>query len=90
MTGFTINNLIMLDKKNISEVLFRLIAEAIEEDVRPIEEVEQLVDDLALDSMSFLFLTIEIEREFSVQITPEEWTSIQTFGDLVTFIEKSL
>ncbi len=80
----------MLDKKNISEVLFRLIAEAIEEDVRPIEEVEQLVDDLALDSMSFLFLTIEIEREFSVQITPEEWTSIQTFGDLVTFIEKSL
>ncbi len=80
----------MLDRKNISEVLFRLIAEAIEEDVRPIEEVEQLVGDLALDSMSFLFLTIEIEREFSVKITPEEWASIQTFGELVTFVENSL
>ena len=77
----------MTDKKSLVEVLCRLVAETTEEDVRPIEEAEHLIGDFGIDSMGFLFLTVSIEREFSVKITPEEWRVIQTFGDLVAFIE---
>lgn len=80
----------MPDKKNVSEILYRLIAEAREEEIQPIKETEHLVNDLGIDSMGFLFLTVSIEREFSIKISPEEWRGIQTFGSLVTFIEERL
>lgn len=80
----------MTEKKNLVEVLCRLIAETTEENVRPIEEDEHLIDDLGIDSMGFLFLTVSIEREFSVKITAEEWRVIRTFGDLIAFIESRI
>lgn len=78
----------MANKKNISEVLYQLIAEVREEEVQPIKETEFLDKDLEIDSMGFLFLTVSIEREFSIKITPEDWRGIQTFGELVAFIEE--
>ena len=77
----------MVTKEMIKDVLFRSIAEALEEDIRVIEDSERLVEDLCIDSMGFLFLTVSIEREFSVKITPDEWKDILTFGELIEFVQ---
>ena len=77
----------MVTKEMIQDVLFRSIAEALEEDIRVIEDSERLVEDLCIDSMGFLFLTVSIEREFSVKITPDEWKDILTFGELIEFVQ---
>ena len=46
--------------------------------------------DTAIDSMGFRMVICRLEANFDVQIPNRQWQKLQTFGDVVTAIEKRL
>lgn len=44
-------------------------------------------DDLDMDSLDFVYLVMDIEEEFNIEIPDEKAEKIRTVGDLVEFIE---
>lgn len=43
--------------------------------------------DLGIESMERIRIVIQVEREFGVELSETEASSIETIGDLVKFIE---
>ncbi len=57
----------------------------------PPEEIQldaKLVDDLGLDSVDLVELTIAAEREFNIEISDEQMKEILTVGDVVTLMKR--
>lgn len=44
--------------------------------------------DLGLDSLEFVEIMIECETEFEITIPDEDESKLQTFGELLAYIEK--
>ncbi len=49
----------------------------------------RLAEDLGADSIDAVELIMNIEDEFSVEVSDEEAQNIKTVGDIVKFVEKS-
>jgi len=49
----------------------------------------RLAEDLGADSIDAVELIMNIEDEFSVQVSDEEAQNIKTVGDIVRFVEKA-
>ncbi|MFA6801505.1 MAG: acyl carrier protein [Acholeplasmataceae bacterium] len=50
----------------------------------------RLAEDLGADSIDAVELIMNIEDEFSVQVSDEEAQNIKTVGDIVNFVEKTV
>jgi acyl carrier protein len=48
---------------------------------------ERKVEDLGLDSLDFLTLIQDLEKEFGVQIGAEEMAACVTVGDVIALVE---
>jgi acyl carrier protein len=48
---------------------------------------EKKIDALGLDSMDFLQLMLDLEKEFKIQIGAEEMAACETVGDLIVLVE---
>jgi acyl carrier protein len=48
----------------------------------------RLVEDLGLDSLKLLTLTVEIENRFRIRLDEETEARIQSVGDLVSAIRR--
>lgn len=48
----------------------------------------KLLSDLGLSSLDLAMLSVEIEREFGVSISPKTYTSVKTVGGIIDYIEK--
>lgn len=46
-------------------------------------------DDLGLDSLDILEITMEVEQEFGIRISEEEVEKIETVDDLYTAVENN-
>lgn len=55
-----------------------------------IQPEKTLYGDLALDSLEMTELMMSIEAEFSIEIDPEAWVKVQTFGEIVTLVGEVL
>lgn len=53
---------------------------------REVLEYVDLVDDLGMDSISFISIIIELETAFNVQV-PDEWLNIEKFRDYSAIYE---
>ena len=53
-----------------------------------VTDEQNLVADLALDSLDRVDLTVTLEQEFDIKIDDEDTTSWQTVGDVVKTVEK--
>ena len=51
---------------------------------------KHLIDDLGLDSLDVVELTMECEKAFKISIPDEEPGNISTYGEWVNMIEKYL
>ena len=71
----------MLEK--IKEIICNCVA--VEPD--DIKEDSKLLADLGLSSLDLVMVSVEIEREFGVQIPDRVFTSVKTVGDLIEYIE---
>ena len=47
-----------------------------------------LVEDLELDSLRLLMLTVEVENHFRICLGEDDETGIETVGDLIRVIEQ--
>jgi acyl carrier protein len=72
-------------------VIFERIKQMIIEELNVPEEKitmqARLAEDLGADSIDAVELIMNIEDEFSVQVSDEEAQNIKTVGDLVRYVE---
>lgn len=69
--------------EKVKEVLVNAIN--VEEDVITLDA--NLKDDLGIDSLAAVELSLELETEFDVTIADEELAKLVTVGDIVTLLE---
>jgi acyl carrier protein len=55
-----------------------------------VTEQSNLVNDLGLDSLDTVELTLGLEERFGIEIPDTELEGVDTVGDAVTLIEKKL
>jgi acyl carrier protein len=55
-----------------------------------VSEQSHLVNDLGLDSLDTVELTLGLEERFGIEIPDNELEGVATVGDAVTLIEKKL
>ncbi len=74
-------------------MIFSRIKEMIVEELNVPEEKitmeARLAEDLGADSIDAVELIMNIEDEFSIQVSDEEAQNIKTVGDLVKYVEAS-
>lgn len=71
-------------KDKIIDILADLFSDAGVD--RGVLEYVDLVDDLGMDSISFISIIIELETAFNVQV-PDEWLNIEKFRDYSAIYE---
>ncbi|MCR0166428.1 acyl carrier protein [[Clostridium] innocuum] len=69
--------------ENVKEVLM----EAINVDEDMIKMEANLKDDLGIDSLAAVELSLELETEFDVRIEDEELAKLVTVADIVSLLE---
>jgi acyl carrier protein len=74
-------------REKIQENISRIISNILETNYRLINEEEDLINDVGLDSMGFLELSIWIQREYQFIVSSEKWKEIKTVSELIDFIE---
>ena len=53
---------------------------------RPITPEDDLLDDLALDSLGLTVLAVGLENRFRVKLSEEDATGVRTVGDLAQHV----
>lgn len=71
-------------KDKIIDILADLFSDAGVD--REVLEYVDLVDDLGMDSISFISIIIELETAFNAQV-PDEWLNIEKFRDYSAIYE---
>ena len=74
----------------IFEKLSALIAEQFNVDVDSITMDTSFEDDLNADSVDIVDLSMALEEEFSIKFNSEDFTKIQTVGDVIATIERKV
>lgn len=64
-----------------------VLVEAINVDADLITMEANLKDDLGIDSIAAVELSLELETEFDIRIEDEELTKLVTVADIVTLLE---
>lgn len=66
-----------------------MITEELGVDEEKITLAARLSEDLGADSIDAVELIMNIEDEFSIEVSDEEAQNIKTVGDIVSFVEKA-
>jgi acyl carrier protein len=68
--------------------LMGIIASVAEVSPNQVEPESLLVDDLGMDSLMLLDLTLNLEKVIKRKIKPEELVAIKTVNDVFDFVEE--
>jgi len=79
-----------MNKAEVLEKVQNIISESIDIDVEKIIPEATLTDDLEIDSLELVDLTMNFESDLGVTIEDSELEGIKTVGDIVDLIEKKL
>jgi acyl carrier protein len=55
---------------------------------KSINSETKFLEDLGVDSLSFIELIVEVEKEFGITIIPDDIEDIQTVGEMAQYINK--
>ncbi|MDX2561383.1 acyl carrier protein [Streptomyces sp. NPDC087219] len=72
------------------EALRVLIAEILDVDVAEVSDDAHFVNDLGVDSLMALEITVRLEQEFSVTLAEEELQKISTLATTHALLEETL
>ncbi len=75
---------------SINERVTKIIADKLVIDESEITVEANFKKDLGADSIDLVELIMEFEREFNISIPDEKAEAIQTVGDAIFFLEKSI
>lgn len=65
----------------------RIIVDRLDVDAAEVTMEASVKDDLGADSLDVMDLILELEDEFSMEISDDQAEKINTVGDIVTYIE---
>ncbi|MGI6511951.1 acyl carrier protein [Catenisphaera adipataccumulans] len=74
--------------KNMLEKIKEVMAEAINVDPADVVPEARLAEDLDIDSLAAVELSLELEQEFDIRIEDEELAELKTVQDILDLIEK--
>jgi acyl carrier protein len=77
----------MATPEEIAERVKSIVVEQLGVSAEEVTPVASFIDDLGADSLDIVELIMELEEEFNMQIPDEQAEKIQTFGDVVTYIQ---
>jgi acyl carrier protein len=80
-----------LDDSIIQEIKERLVEESdIEVSVEDIQLTWSLRDDLGMDSMQAVSLSLDLEDALSISLDDDDLTKLETVGDLFKIVQEKL
>lgn len=71
------------------EKMKEIICNCVAVDPDEITPESKLLGDLGLSSLDLVMISVEIEKEFGVEIPDKVYTSIKTVGNLMEYIENN-
>ncbi len=78
-----------MNKEQIIELTNQALVDEFELDIEDLKPEAHIKDDLGLDSLDIVDMTIVIEKAFKTKLTNKtELASIQTLGDIYDYLEK--
>ena len=72
----------------MKEKLLEILAEQLDMDASELTDDKSFMDDLDMDSLDMVEMTVELEQELGVTFEQEQLAEVKTIGDLVNLIEK--
>ncbi|WP_129407890.1 acyl carrier protein [Marinitoga lauensis] len=75
-----------MDKKELFEKVAEIMADSLSIEKEKITEDASLTDDLELDSLELVDLTMDFENELGIAIDDSELEKIKTVGDIVEIL----
>lgn len=79
-----------MNPEEITEKIKGFIANAANIDAATIADNAAYKDDLGLDSLTMLEISVDLDSEFDLEIPEEELANIQTIQDSVGLVQKYL
>ncbi len=71
----------------MKEKLIAILAEQLDMDASELTDDKSFLDDLDMDSLDMVEMTVELEQELDVSFEQEQLAEVKTIGDLVKLIE---
>ncbi|MCK5129014.1 MAG: acyl carrier protein [Clostridiales bacterium] len=72
----------------MKEKLLAILAEQIDMNVSELTDDKRFIEDLDMDSLDMVEMTVELEQELDCTFEQEDLEGIKTIGDLIGLIEK--
>ena len=69
-----------MERAEVLQVLRDKAVEMLEVEADQVQEDKSFVDDLKVDSLSLVELTMELEDHFGIELPEEELTDVKTIG----------
>jgi len=79
-----------MDEQDIRNKIKAAIAKISDIEVADIADTASFQDDLGLDSLVLLEISVEIEMQFGLEVHEEEIKQLQTVQDTVEFVQQAL
>lgn len=79
-----------MNKEEISAKVCEIVVDQNCLDKEEVKAEANLKEDLALDSLDIVELTMKCEKEFNVTIKDEEAEAIVTVGDITNLVDKKI
>jgi len=79
-----------MDERDICNKIKEAIAKISDIDVADIADTASFQDDLGLDSLVLLEISVEIEMEFGLEVHEDDLKQLQTVQDAVEFVQQAL
>ncbi|MDK2946572.1 acyl carrier protein [Geotoga petraea] len=79
-----------MELKEIESKVKDVLVESLDVEEEKITMDSNLIDDLDIDSLELVDLTMEFENEFDIEIEDDQVEKIKTVGDIVNLIKEKL
>ena len=79
-----------MDEQDIRDKIKAAIAKISDIEVADIADTASFQDDLGLDSLVLLEISVEIEMQFGLEVNEEDLKQLQTVQDSVEFVQQAL
>ena len=79
-----------MERAEVVQVLTDKAVEMLEVKAEDVQEDKSFVDDLEVDSLSLVELTMELEDSFGIELPEEELNDVTTIGAFVDVIHEKV
>jgi acyl carrier protein len=79
-----------MDRERIEKAVIEIVAEIANERAEQLKMETHFVNDLQLDSLDLMELTMKLEEEFELSVPDEDGEKLRTIGEVVDYVDEKL